>query len=111
MIAPLGPLTVPSPGTPVSVATLLPAGKFQPLHAVLFQALPGNTGKVYIGNRTLNSSTFVGCMAILAIPTTNQLPTFSAALTNAPNALDQLQTFFIDADNADDGVLVTYMVL
>lgn len=110
MIGALGPLTVPTPGTPVSVSTLLPANKHQPCHGILFQALPTNTGKVYVGNRTLDSSTLVGCYAILAIPTTNQLPTFSAALTIAPNGLDAAQTFFVDADNADDGVLVTILV-
>lgn len=109
MIASIGKLTVAIPGTKVRVTSgeLDPNESLQ-CHGVLFQALPTNTGKVYIGTAALNAGTLLGVLAILPIPTVNQLPTFSAALTISPNAI-ALQQLYIDADNADDGVLVTIL--
>jgi hypothetical protein len=110
MIQSLGRLIVAVPGTPVRVTTNLP----QPTdryacHGVLLQALPSNVGRVYIGTSGLVRATFANVYAYLAVPTANQGPTFSAALTLAPNAV-QLQDMFIDADNANDGVIVTTLV-
>lgn len=48
--------------------------------------------------------------AFIAIPTANHIPAFSVALTIAPNALN-VGDFYVDADVADDGVIVTYLVL
>jgi hypothetical protein len=112
MIGALGKLVVPSPGTRVLLSTLLPASTkgHQALHGIMFQALASNTGNVYIGNKSLVKSTLVGCYAVLAIPTVNFLPTFSAALTIAPNGLDSIENFSIDADVASNGVLITYLV-
>lgn len=117
MIKDAGPLTVAVPGTPVQAASLLnavlplvPANTPQPCHAVMFQALPGNTGKIYIGRQTLNRSTGAGVFGFLAIPTTSHIPSFSTAITIAPNALN-LNDYWIDADVANDGVIVTVLLV
>jgi hypothetical protein len=114
----LGEITVPTPGTPVGVTTGTvyapnPAGgytKSAAIHAILIQVLPGNTGKIYVGGPGFNKSTGVGRYCILPIPTVNFLPAFNVALTIAPNALT-LNDYYIDADNADDGVTVSFLVL
>lgn len=112
MIGCKGAVIVPTPGTPVQVTA--PAtgsgngGNPYAIHGVMFQALPTNTGKVFVGIAGLNATTYANVAAILPIPTTNFLPVFSTSITIAPNALI-LTEFWIDADNADEGVLVTWV--
>ena len=117
MIGCKGAVRVGTPGTPVQITA--PAtgsgngGNPYNIHGVLFQALPGNTGKVYIGLAGLDiadTDNYPGVAAILPIPTTNFLASFSTSLTIAPNAL-VLTEFWIDADSAEDGVLVTWLRL
>ena len=110
MIQAYAVIRVPTPGTPVRVTKdqADPAAA-QGCHGVLIQALPGNTGKIYIGGALLNAAAFTGLYALLAIPTVNQLPTFSAALTISPGGI-QLRDFYIDAEIATDGVIVTALV-
>ncbi len=110
MIQAVAAITVTTPGTLVRATSQqrLPAITL-PCHGVMFQALPDNAGKVYIGRSDLVRATFQGCFAYLPTPTTNQAPTFSAALTIAPNGLN-LGDFWIDADNGGDGVLITILV-
>ena len=115
MIRPAGKVTVPVPGTPVIATINLPnqgisfGERPYVCHAVMFQALRGNTGAVFIGTAALDAASEANLFAVLAIPTTNSLPSFSAALTIAPNGL-VLNEFYIDAAVAGDGVLVTFMV-
>lgn len=105
-----GAIVVPVPGTPVQVtAPSVGAGTGgNPflIHGILFQALPTNTGKVFVGTAGLVKATYVNVAAILPIPTVNFLPTFSTSITIAPNALTLLE-FWIDADVAGEGVIVT----
>lgn len=105
-----GAIVVPVPGTPVQVTAPSVGGGTNgnpfAIHGVMFQALPTNTGKVYIGVADMNKSTYANVAAVLPIPTTNFLPTFSTSITIAPMALTLLE-FWIDADVADEGVLVT----
>jgi len=111
MIQSLGKLT-PTPGTPLRATTNLPGTPEHPrlaVHGVMFQALPTNVGRVYIGTPTLNRTTFVGLYAILAVPAGPALPTFSTALTLAPNAIN-VADFWVDVDTGGDGVLVTVLV-
>lgn len=110
MLQSIGRIVVPVAGTPVRVTSgqTDPAERFA-CHGVLIQARPGNAGRVYIGTATMNRVAETGLYAILAIPTANQLPTFSAALTLSPNAI-QLQDLFIDVDVNNDGVLVSVLV-
>ena len=109
MIAALGPIVVPSGGTPVAIATALDnPDKQQSIHGIMLQTLPDNTGKIYIGRADMHRTTLVGVYAILPIPTVNFLPTFSAALTIAPNGLSTRE-FYLDVDVDGEGVLVTYL--
>ena len=111
MISALGAVTVPTPGTPVR-ATINRADPSKPIpcHGIMFEALPANTGFVYIGQQNMNRSTLEGVYAVIPVPSTNILPSFSTALTLAPNGLGA-HLFWVDADNPTDGVLVTFLQL
>lgn len=94
----LGFITVPSPGTPVklSAASLQVAtARIQPRSA------PGvvNVGNVYIGTPTMNKTTGAGVYAVLSPEQVEgfQLPYWT-----------DLSQVAVDADNANDGVLVGY---
>ena len=80
------------------------------VHAVLIEALPGNTGKIYVGLAGLAKATLANCLVVLPIPTANVIPTFSITVTEAANAI-ALQDLWIDADNAGEGVLISAIVV
>lgn len=103
----LGRITVPTPGTAVqcTINQSSPQARI-PCHAIMLQALPGNIGKVYIGLVGLNRNTGAQQLAYLAIPTSNTIPAYSATISYAPGGLN-IADFYIDADIANDGVLVT----
>lgn len=104
----LGKVIVTTGGTPVRATNNEndPTARYG-AHAMLFQQVPGNTGKIYIMDRsTGNRSSGAGVLAVLAIPTTNLLPSASATITYAPagfNAVD----FWIDAENNGEGCQVS----
>lgn len=110
MIQAYAKIIVPVPGVPrrVTLAETDPAAA-RGCHGVLIQALPTNQGKIYIGRGDLDRALFTGMFAFLAIPTSNFIPSFSAALTLSPGGI-QLRDLFIDADIANDGVIVTALV-
>lgn len=110
MMESLGRVRIVTPGVLVRVTVNqpVPSARYA-CHGVMFQALPSNVGNVYIGLSGLVRATLAQVLAVLAIPTVNSFPTFSAALTLAPNAV-QLQDLYIDADNANDGVIVATLV-
>lgn len=103
-------VTVSAAGTPVAVAANYWNTKQTSIHGILIQALPGNTGKVYIGSDAMDKSTMANVYAVLPVPTTNFVPSFSAALTIAPNAL-KLSDFYIDVDVNNEGALVSVLAL
>lgn len=110
-----GKTTVPTPGTPVPVAYPSDvAGPANPgettVHAILLQALSTNTGKVYIGTTGMLKTPLTKCLVVLPVPTANLLPTFSIAVTAAANALG-LSDLVIDADQANDGVLLSVVIV
>lgn len=107
----LGKVTVSSPGTPVQATVNLsrPTERLA-VNAYMCQALPSNTGKVYVGNKAMNKTTLVGVTAILAVPTSNTIPSFSVSASPVPIGFDM--TFvYIDADNTGDGCIVSAVVL
>lgn len=105
----LGQTVVMAPGTLVPL-TIPPAVINPPnVHAFIVEALPGNVGKVYLGDATLVRATKVGCFIVLPIPTNNFIPTFSCSIVAGANPL-RIDTLRVDADNANDGVLVTAIV-
>jgi len=110
VIRPFVKLTVPISGVPVRVSSQEadPNARVA-CHGFMIQVLPTNTGKIYVGTQAMSKATFANMIAILAIPTSNSIPTFSAALTLAPNAV-HLHDLYIDADNAQDGVIISYLI-
>jgi hypothetical protein len=107
MLRALGKITVTTPGTPVSISSILPPDLTSPaVHSVMLQAIPANTGNVYIGSTALNKTTLAGVYSILAIPTANSVPSFSAVHNLFGQGI-QLNDMMIDADNAGGGVIAT----
>jgi hypothetical protein len=104
----LGKLTVLTPGFPKRVVAP-PAMNPPSCHAVIIEALKGNTGCVYIGLEGLNRTTLEQVLIVLPIPTANLIPTFSIALTVAGNAVN-LGNLFVDADVGGEGVLISALV-
>ena len=77
------------------------------VHAMLFQQVAGNTGKLYIADReTANATTGVGILAVLAIPTVNTLPSASATVTYAPAAFN-VNDYWIGAQVNGEGCQVS----
>lgn len=113
----IGLLQVSTPGTPVQVTSLIPAASLlKPrymIHGVLFQARPTNAGLVYIGEATMDRTALTGLFAVLPAPSGGpprvSIPSFSVAITIAPNGL-RLEDYWVDVDTAEDGVLVSVLV-
>ncbi len=106
----IGKITVPTSGTPVRLTSTQsdPAARL-PCHAVMVQQLPGQLGRIIIGNSVMNSTTYAGCLAILAIPTSNILPTANAGMTTNVNGLN-LADYYIDVTTNGEGALVSILV-
>lgn len=115
----LGKISVPTPGTPVRLIdtavfqAAMPAqgvdSRFTACQAVMFQAWKGNTGAVYVGGAGLNRSTGANVGAVLAIPTTTSIPSFGASNHLVPAGIN-LADYYLDADAANDGALVSLLV-
>lgn len=106
-----GLVTVPTPGTVVNVAAnSTPSQLGKACHGIMIQADSRNTGNIYIGTRDMNKTTRANVYCVLGVPTESFIPTFSEALTIAPNAMS-LSEFFLDADVANEGALVTALIL
>lgn len=109
MIRSLGRVTVATSGTPVRATDneTDPAERY-PVHSMLFERdNTGETGLVYILDREdAVIATRVGVVAILAVPTSNILPSFSATITYAPSGLN-LENYWVDADNDGEGCVVS----
>lgn len=92
----LGRVLVPAAGVPVraTINEVDPTLRW-PAHSILFQQVPGNTGRIYIGQVGMNVVTGAGVLAVLAIPTANILPSSSATITMAVSGFN-LADFWID---------------
>lgn len=110
MLIPVSSIAVPIPGTLVRVTTGQenPQEKFA-CHGALIQAFWSNTGRVYIGRSTMNKATKTDIIAVLAIPTDNTIPSFTAALTLSPNAIN-LSDLYLDVDVAGEGAIVSVLI-
>jgi len=110
MMKPIGRVNVPAAGTIVRVADSLPSSlRNVKVHGVLIQARYNNTGRIYIGDSTLVAATEVGCHCVLPIPTTNSIPSFSAALTISPAGI-VFEDLWIDASVNGEGVVVSILL-
>lgn len=94
----LGRVNVATPGTPIPLATdpSITASK------LFVQAVPGLTGKMYLGARAMSKTTFAGVARVLS-------PGDSFFLESQDGAdAIRLKDYAIDADVAGEGLLVTY---
>jgi len=108
----LGKVTVAVSGTPARLTTneSTPSARYT-CHAIMIEALPTNTGAVYIMDRSNGViATLVGVVAILATPTTNFLPSWTVGISASANPID-LSLYYVDAAVNGDGVLVTTLIL
>ena len=110
MLHSLGKVTVPTPGTPVPATNnQSSATAWVGCNGIMIEAWWQNTGKIYVCDRAnAVASTGVGILAILAPPTTNFIPSFSATLPYAPAGLAANQ-IWIDAEIANEGAVISYV--
>lgn len=106
----LGVVRVPTPGTPVPITTDLSVRVMQ----VVFRTVPGFTGKTYIGLAGMNKSSanMTGVVRILSEPPAFG-PQDGESIPPSPNGATnvvRLADFWIDADVANEGVVVSYFV-
>jgi hypothetical protein len=100
----LGRVNVAVPGTPVPL-TANPAITASKLFV---QAVPGLTGKTYLGTTTMNKATFAGVARVLAPnPTSTFSEYFFLESQDGDNTI-QLSQYAIDVAVAGEGMLVTY---
>jgi hypothetical protein len=99
----LGRVNVPVPGTPVPLTTnhAITASK------LFVQAIPGLTGKTYLGSHTLTKSTLAGVARILGPNASGFSENFFLESQDGTNGI-RLADYSIDADVANEGLLVTY---
>jgi hypothetical protein len=99
-----GRVNVATPGTPVplSTDTTVTANK------LLFQVIPGLTGKTYVGKSTMTKTTLAGVARILWPNSSGGFSeTFYVESQDGTNSI-RLADYAIDADVAGEGLLVTY---
>lgn len=105
IVKPLGKISVATAGNRVPVSSTP-----QMASRVHFQAMTGETGKVYIGDSTLNMTTFAGVIHLFW-PTGaggGQPQAFDVVSdSDSGNSID-LSKLYIGAQIAGEGCLVTY---
>ena len=100
----LGRVNVPVPGTPVRLTTntAITAAK------LFVQAVPGLTGETYFGVTAMTKATLAGVTRVLAPnPASGFSENFFLESQDGDNSI-QLSEYAIDADVANEGMLVTY---
>lgn len=101
---PLGKVTVVTPGAPVALtsalvtAGVMASGDPAFVNKVNVIALPGNTGNVYVGAATMNKTTLAGVLAVIT-PGDDWQATNNMGVNKYP-----AHKYFVDADNANEGV-------
>ncbi len=100
----LGRVNVVTPGTPV----LLSIDPTLRVSKLFFQSVPGLTGKTYIGTPLMAKATLAQVVRVL-VPATNSAiaDQFALAPEQGKDTI-YLNQYAIDADNAGEGLLVSY---
>jgi hypothetical protein len=99
-----GRISVATPGTPVPLSTN-PAATASKL---FFQAIPGLTGKTYVGAPAMNKTTLSGVARVLSPNSAGGFSeTFYIESQDGENSI-RLKDYAIDADVAGEGLLVTW---
>lgn len=109
MIVSLGLVTTAASGTPTrATVNATDPTKRQPAQSIKFSARKGNTGLVFIGLKGMVKASGVNVVGIVGIPpATGDWPELNIEMPVIPNGLDA-SVFYVDADQANDGVYVSY---
>jgi hypothetical protein len=109
----LGSVVVPVPGVPQRITKNFPEFTSSPpkdtdlwCNQLEIFGLPDNTGNVYIGNSAMNKTTLAGVYHILGATDTR---VFSPPATGMNTIYPG--DYYVDADDADDGVLASAQIL
>jgi hypothetical protein len=101
---PLGRINVATPGTLVPLSADLTVR----VSKIFFQAIPGLTGKAYIGTNGMVRATLVKVMRVLAPnPSSGFSESFFLESGGDSDVLN-LAEYYLDMDVAGEGLLVTY---
>lgn len=100
----LGRVNVPTPGTPVPLS-LNPKARAS---RVLFQAVPGLTGKAYIGTPRMVVSSMAGVVRIVAPNSANGVAEAYEIVSADGEDSISLSQLAVDVQVAGEGVLVSY---
>jgi len=106
----LGKITA-NAGVPVRFTTneLVPT-RILICHSYMVQALPGNTGKVYILDDPGGAgATMSHVIAWLPAPTVNSAPSFTATIDTAPNDLN-VSTRWLDVEIDGEGAIISVAI-
>lgn len=100
----LGRVNVATPGTPVplSIDPTLRVCK------VFFQSIPGTTGKCYVGTPQMSKSALTQVVRVLVPATASVVADQFGIEPHDGRDAVYLNQYAIDADNAGDGLLVSY---
>ena len=105
-----GKVTVSAAGTIVRATSgqTDPAARVA-LQSIQFQALPSNTGLIYIGLSTLNKSTGAGVLAVLSAPASATTGAFASASFSEPLAPAglNLADLYVDSTVNGEGVFIS----
>lgn len=99
----LGRVNVPVPGTPIPLTTnpTITASK------LFVQAIPGLTGKTYLGGPAMTKATLAGVTRVLSPNSAGPSENFFLEAQDGENSI-RLAEYAVDADVAGEGLLVTY---
>jgi hypothetical protein len=102
----LGRINVPVSGTPVPITANLKTRACR----VLFQAVPGLTGKGYIGTPQMNIAALTGVTRVLSPNSANGIAeTYEIIAADGTDSIPLAQ-LAIDMQVAGEGMLVSYWV-
>ena len=97
----IGKKTVTAAGTPEAVTATA-----QRLRSIKLQALPTNTGKVWVGTSALNKSTGAGVLHVIEAPSgSTSIPGVTLGIEKGSSSL-QATEIYIDVDTSGEGVHV-----
>ena len=102
---PIGAVTVPSPGTPVQLISVLVtagiclAGESVPVNKATITSLPTNTGNVYLGIAGMNKTTLTGVLYVFTSANVSWPLTNNVGLNTY-----QFDGLYVDVDVAGEGV-------
>jgi hypothetical protein len=103
IIVPLGKIACVTPGTPVRVTATA-----TPCYGLIIAPVPGNAGSTYFGVAGLVKASGVGTIKAFLKPTATGI--IDPLQVNGPDGnLMNAADYYVDADTAADGLLVSYL--